>query len=169
MVFTIEGFGPSPRIHLERDARMWAHAAPPQAVEAIAQRLGEAARRRDLVRYGDLGRGVVLVHPDTGARIVIDSQGSLVQSLEQREALDWIGIHLTAIASAHPEGGKIMPNALILGHDGAPSPGFLKFCGLGAEHRGGSRASWALTHWQKEVARVHEWFARLPTSTVADA
>lgn len=168
MTLRFIGFGTSPRVSLAQDARRWAQAAPPQAVEAIAQRLGEAARRRDLVRYGDLGRGVVLVHPDTGARIVIDTQGSLVHSPEQRQALDWIGIHLTAIASTHPEGGKIMPNALIVGHDAAPSPGFLKFSGAGGEHRG-DRASWALTHWQREVARVHEWFARLPTSTVADA
>ena len=146
-----------PIIEKSRDIR-WHYAdRDPHALEELEQRIAAVGRRRGLVTYSDLVRGVIFELPNLrdGERTVDVSDW---QDLDRAVVGDFLGY----ISLRSYEQGRFFSSALVVSKmDGSPSEGFyslLKELGLISS----GRTDKAMYLWAEHVAKAHTWFSQHP-------
>lgn len=133
----------------------WSYATgDAKALRELEDRIASAGRKRSLITYSDLVRGVTFNLPN-------------VQKARTIDVTDWqeldraiIGDFLGYISMRSYERAKLLSSALVVSKmDGSPGEGFyslLKLLGLVSS----ARSTKALDLWAEHVAKAHTWFAR---------
>jgi hypothetical protein len=125
------------------------------ALAELEQRLGEAARKRSLVTYSDLVRGITFNLP------------TLREPVRTIDVSDWqdldraiVGDFLGYMSMRSYELGGFFSSALVVSKlDGSPSEGFytlMKDLGLLAS----SKTDKAMYLFAEHVAKAHTWYER---------
>lgn len=126
-----------------------------RALKELEDRIAAAGRRRALLTYSDLARGVTFNLPNLQRPRVIDV--SDWQEIDRAIVGDFLGY----ISKRSYEKAKLFSSSLVVSKmDGSPGEGFyslLKQLGLIAN----ARSAKALDLWAEHVAKSHSWFARI--------
>lgn len=133
----------------------WSYATgDPKALKELEERIAAAARKRKLVTYSDLVRGVTFDLPNVQKPRTIDVTNW--QELDRAIVGDFLGY----ISKRSYDRAKLFSSALVVSKmDGSPGEGFyslLKELGL-IPH---ARSSKALDLWAEHVAKAHTWYAK---------
>ena len=134
----------------------YAHRDPAARAE-LDHRIAEVGRRRGLITYSDLVRGVTF------------NLSNLREPRHQIDTTDWqdldraiIGDFLGYLSMESYEGAGFFCSALVVGkQDGTPGEGFynlLKELGLLAS----SKTDKAMYLWADHVAKAHTWYSNAP-------
>jgi hypothetical protein len=133
----------------------WTYATgDPTVLRELEERIAAAGRKRGLITYSDLVRGVTFHLPN-------------VPKLRTIDVADWreldraiVGDFLGYVSKRSYEKAKLFSSALVVSKmDGSPGEGFyslLKQLGLIPN----TRSSKALDLWAEHVAKAHTWFAK---------
>lgn len=137
------------------DEIAWSYATgDAKALKELEERIAAAGRKRKLITYSDLVRGVAFDLPN-------------VQKPRTIDVTDWreldraiVGDFLGYISKRSYERAKLFSSALVVTKmDGSPGDGFyslLKLLGLIPN----TRSSKALDLWAEHVAKAHTWYAK---------
>lgn len=133
----------------------WSYAdRDPQARELLADRIAEVGRRRGLITYSDLVRGVTFRLPNvhSGRPFQIDA----FNWTELDRAV--IGEFLGHISWESYQQGRILASALVVTKDdGTPGPGFANMVREFGLLRGCDEMA-ELACWAEEVRKAHLWY-----------
>ena len=130
----------------------------PHALEELEQRIASVGRKRGLVTYSDLVRGVRFEFPSLrdGERTIDVSDW---QDVDRAILGDFLGY----ISLRSYEKARFFSSALVVSKmDGSPGEGFyslLKELGLISS----GRTDKAMYLWAEHVEKAHTWFSELPT------
>ncbi|HZQ75082.1 MAG TPA: hypothetical protein VFB08_19370 [Burkholderiales bacterium] len=133
----------------------WTYATgDPKALKELEKRIAIAARKRGLITYSDLVRGVTFDLPNLQKPRTIDVTDW--QEIDRAIVGDFLGY----ISKRSYEHAKLFSSALVVSKmDGSPGEGFyslLKQLGLIPN----TRSAKALALWAEHVAKAHTWFAK---------
>lgn len=133
----------------------WSYATgDAKALRELEERIASAGRKRGLITYSDLVRGVVFSLPNVKKPRMIDVADW--QELDRAIVGDFLGY----ISKRSYERAKLFSSALVVSKmDGSPGEGFyslLKQLGLVSN----ARSTKALDLWAEHVAKAHTWFAK---------
>lgn len=133
----------------------WSYATgDSKALRELEERIAVAARKRGLITYSELVRGITFNLPNL--------QKPRTINVSDWEELDRaiVGDFLGYISMRSYERAKLFSSALVVSKmDGSPGEGFyslLKQLGLIPN----TRSSKALDLWAEHVAKTHTWFAK---------
>jgi len=133
---------------------VWRYApGDPKALKGLEERIAAAGRRRDLITYSDLVRGVTFDLPSLRKPRVIDV--AYWQELDRWIVADFLGY----ISLRSYERSGFFSSALVVNKLDAPGDGFyslLREVGLIPN----ARSAKALDIWAEHVAKAHAWYAR---------
>lgn len=133
----------------------WRYAlADPKAVAVLEERVAQAGRRRGLITYSDLVRGVTFDLPSLGRPHLIDV--THWQDLDRRIVADFLG-YLSL--RSYERSGFLVGALVVSKMDGTPGEGFyalLREVGLIPN----ARSAKALDIWAEHVTKAHAWYAR---------
>lgn len=137
------------------DEIQWSYATgDPKALGELEQRIAAAGRKRGLITYSDLVRGVRFELPNLQKPRTIDV--SDWQEIDRAIVGDFLGF----ISKRSYEKAKVFTSALVVSKmDGSPGEGFyslLKQLGLIPN----TKSTKALDLWAEHVAKSHTWFAK---------
>lgn len=125
-----------------------------KALAELEERIAEAGRKRSLIIYSDLVRGVTFNLPNLRKPRTIDVTDW--QELDRAIVGDFLGY----ISMRSYERARCFSSALVVSKmDGSPGEGFynlLKELGLIPN----VRSAKALDIWAEHVAKAHTWFAK---------
>ena len=125
-----------------------------KVLKELEERIAAAGRKRSLITYSDLARGVTFDLPNLKEPRIID--------VGHWEELDRaiVGNFLGYISMRSYEHARFFSSALVVTKiDGSPSDGFynlLKELGLISS----LRSAKALDLWAEHVAKAHTWYAK---------
>ena len=144
---------------LDRFRRMnWRYAdKDPIALAQLEDRIAQEARRRGLITYSDLVKGVHFRLPNLAEKdLVID----VTDWRELDRAI--VGDFLGYISLRSYEQGGFFSSALVVAKlDGLPSEGFYKLL-KDLNLIGSSRSDKAMLLWSSHVGKAHTWYATRP-------
>ena len=143
------------RIKERFDEITWKYATgDAKAVRELEARIAVAARKRGLITYSDLVRGVTFNLPNLQKPRTIDVADW--QELDRAIVGDFLGY----ISKGSYERAKHFSSALVVSKmDGSPGEGFyslLHQLGLISS----TRSAKALDLWAEHVAKTHTWYAK---------
>jgi hypothetical protein len=125
-----------------------------QALAILEKRIATAGRKRSLITYSDLVRGVTFILPNVQRPRTIDVTDW--QELDRAIVGDFLGY----ISMRSYERARLFSSALVVSKmDGSPGEGFhnlLKELGLIPN----VRSAKTLDIWADHVAKSHTWFAK---------
>lgn len=125
-----------------------------KALKELEERIAAAGRKRGLITYSDLVRGVTFNLPNLQKPRTINVTDW--QELDRAIVGDFLGY----ISKRSYERAKLFSSALVVSKmDGSPGEGFyslLKQLGLISN----ARSTKALDLWAEHVAKAHTWYAK---------
>ncbi len=133
----------------------WRYAkGDPQVLQELEERIAAAGRKRSLITYSDLVRGITFNLPNLQKPRTIDV--SDWHEIDRAIVGDFLGY----ISMRSYEHARFFSSALVVGKlDGSPGEGFynlLKTLGLISN----SKSTKALDIWAEHVAKSHTWYAK---------